>query len=250
MGRFDRNDTEGSKLPASLDVATDELEAFIESRVGEIMATARERAAQIEREAHESAEGIMQEAQRNAEGILEDAFNRAWRMLDGIDLLESGVGDLIGALRGEMEGFAADLGAATPAEGSKLVPREPGERPPRAALPPAPVQTPPATQPPDHAVEADHAAAAIGATGESHDGSHAEVEQMIIEQVAGMMREGMSRSDAERFVMRFKQGDRYLHVLDEIYAPDNARDAGKPVSPPPAPLIPQRVRWGFRLRRS
>ena len=46
--------------------------------------------------------------------MLEEAFKRAWRILDGIDLMESGVGDMIHALRKEMEGFAADLGIATP----------------------------------------------------------------------------------------------------------------------------------------
>ena len=107
--------------------------------------------------------------------ILEEAFKRAWRILDGIDLMESGVGDMIHALRKEMEGFAADLGIATPRRD----------------------------------VEKGRENGSVG--------SHAEVEQMITEQVAILRREGRSRADAERLVLRFAQGKDYLHVIDEIY---------------------------------
>lgn len=141
----------------------------------EILRTAAEKAERIERDAVEHAREIEQEAARKSELMLEDAFKRAWRILDGIDLMESGVGDMIGALRKEMEGFAADLGIATPGRDLDKG-RENGSV-----------------------------------------GSHAEVEQMITEQVAILHREGTSRADAERLVMRFKQGGDYLHVIDRIY---------------------------------
>jgi hypothetical protein len=107
--------------------------------------------------------------------MLEEAFKRAWRILDGIDLMESGVGDMIHALRKEMEGFAADLGIATPRRDLEKE-RENG-----------------------------------------YLAGHAEVEQMITEQVEILYREGRSRADAKRLVMRFAQGEDYLHVIDEIY---------------------------------
>jgi hypothetical protein len=85
--------------------------------VQEIMRTAGENAARIEREAVERAQKLESEAARRSEEMLGAAFKRAWRILDGIDLMESGVGDMIHALRTEMEGFAADLGIAVPEAG-------------------------------------------------------------------------------------------------------------------------------------
>jgi flagellar biosynthesis/type III secretory pathway protein FliH len=134
MPRIEPNDSATSNLPVPLDVAAEELESLIERRVREIVDAAHQRAAEIEREATAGAQEIKRGAEREAQGILEEAFNRAWRILDGIDLLESGVGDLIGALRAEMEGFAADLGSAVPAEEGRLVPRE--TSPPSAVEPP------------------------------------------------------------------------------------------------------------------
>jgi len=142
-----------------------------------MMRTAAENAARIEREAAERAHTIESEAARKSEEMLGAAFKRAWRILDGIDLMESGFGDMIHALRSEMEGFAADLGIALP-----------GPRPDRTRE-----------------------------NGAASAGSHAEVEQMITEQVAILHREGRPRTEAEHLVKRFKYGGDYLHIIDEIY---------------------------------
>jgi BMFP domain-containing protein YqiC len=120
MARFDRQDTEASKVSTSLYAATGELESFVENQVREIIDAAVERAGQIEKEAAERAQEVRREAERKSEEMLEEAFTRAWRILDGIDLLENGVGDMIGALRVEMEGFAADLGSALPVDRPRL----------------------------------------------------------------------------------------------------------------------------------
>lgn len=110
MARFDRQPTE-AKVSTSLDLATENLESFVADKVREILEAAVSKAEQIEREAGERAEQTRREAERKSEALLDEAFTRAWRILDGIDLLENGVGDMIGALRAEMEGFAADLGS-------------------------------------------------------------------------------------------------------------------------------------------
>jgi BMFP domain-containing protein YqiC len=112
MDNFDRQETDASQVSASLEAATAELESFVEQQVREIIDAAIERAAGIEREAADRAQEVTREAERKSEEMLEEAFTRAWRILDGIDLLENGVGDMIAALRAEMEGFAADLGSA------------------------------------------------------------------------------------------------------------------------------------------
>jgi hypothetical protein len=141
------------------------------------MRKAGENAARIEREAADRAHEIESEAARRSEEMLGAAFKRAWRILDGIDLMESGFGDMIHALRSEMEGFAADLGIALP-----------GPRPNRTRT-----------------------------NGAVSEGSHAEVEQMITEQVAMLHREGRPRAEAEHLVMRFKHGGDYLHIIDDVY---------------------------------
>jgi hypothetical protein len=184
MARFDRK-AEASKDSTSLDAATRDLESFVEDRVEAILQEAVSRAEQIEREATERARQTRQEAERKSEELLEEAFTRAWRILDGIDLLENGMSDMIAALRAEMEGFAADLGSAN---GDK-----PARRPQSGAPSPPISNGPPA------------------------DSDHVEVEQMIIEQVAMLHRQGRPRAEAERLVMRFKQGPEYLHVIDRIY---------------------------------
>jgi hypothetical protein len=145
--------------------------------VQEIMRTAGENAARIEHEAAERARQIESDAARKSEEMLGAAFKRAWRILDGIDLMESGFGDMMRALRSEMEGFAADLGIALPA--------------PR----------------PDRSRE----------NGADSEASHTEVEQMITEQVAILHREGRPRREAEHLVLRFKHGGDYVHIIDEVY---------------------------------
>jgi hypothetical protein len=175
IARFDRQATGAASSRVSPEAAAAELHSFVERQVQEILRTATGNAERIELEAVDHAREIEQEAARKSGEMLEAAFNRAWRILDGIDLMESGVGDMIHALRKEMEGFAADLGIAAP-RGDLGSGRENGTV-----------------------------------------GSHAEVEQMITEQVAILFREGRSRSEAEHLVMRFKQGEDYLHVIDQIY---------------------------------
>jgi hypothetical protein len=103
---------------------------------------------------------------------------------------------MITTLRREMEGFVADIGSALPSGGrrplgghrrlveDRTAPSENGSHSPRRA---------------------------------ERGGTHAEVERMIVEQVAALHREGRSRAEAERFVMRFKQGEDYFHVLDRVY---------------------------------
>jgi hypothetical protein len=108
------------------------------------------------------------------------------------------VRDMIRTLRAEMENLAADLGSAWPVaardNGSGASGGGRADRLPAAA---------------DVQTRSEHA------------GNHAEVEQMIIDQVEILFREGRSRAEAERFVMRFKQGQDYLHVVDEVYTPES-----------------------------
>jgi hypothetical protein len=162
------------------------------------MRTAVGNAARIEREAVERAREIEQQATRKSGEMLSDAFKRAWRILDGIDLLESGVSDMIHALRTEMEGFAGDLGIALPGPEPESA-RENGAGSARASMPSRRLPGAGALKHPEH------------------EGSHAEVEQMITEQVAILFREGRPRAEAEHLVMRFKQGGDYLHVIDDVY---------------------------------
>jgi hypothetical protein len=201
MARFDRQ-AEKPKDSKSLDLATGNLQSFVEDKVREILEAAVSRAEQIEREAIEWAAGTRQEAERKSAALIEQAFTRAWRILDGIDLLENGVGDMIAALRAEMEGFAADLGSAA-APDDRPVAREPAA---------GSVLTPGENAPAPRSIPN------VAENGSSQPaGDHVEVEQMIIEQVAELHRQGRPRAEAERLVMRFKQGQDYLHVIDRIY---------------------------------
>jgi hypothetical protein len=72
---------------------------------------------------------------------------------------------------------------------------------------------------------------------------------MIIDQLATMHSEGRPRSEAERFVMRFKQGDEYLHIIDRIYTSDGAEPSLRPPAPTPADRIRDGASGSDAVRR-
>src|SRR4051812_6487474 len=64
MGRFEQQDTETTRLPASLGSATDDLRSTVESEVQKIVERAEARASEIEDQALEKASRIERESER------------------------------------------------------------------------------------------------------------------------------------------------------------------------------------------
>ena len=226
MARFDRQNTERSELAASLETATEELRLSVERELREIVETAKAQAKEIEREAGRRAAVLDRESEKRAEERLRASFGHVWALLDAVDLIEATLGSMVGALRAELEDLATELTrplqaedeaeiTAPPAAAQALAGQQAGEpaTPPVAAVEPAAV--------PDASV-------AEPAPAPTPEVPNLEVRQMIYEQIVAMFRDGKARSDAERFVTRFKSGEDYLPLVEQVYNMQEAARGAKP----------------------
>ena len=212
MGRFDREDTEG--LPASLGSATEELRASVERQVREIVESAEQRASAIEDSALERAAQVERESQDSAKELFHTSVERSDRMLEAIDALEREIGAVIGLLREEAERLASELRAGKVSHDvqpafNELVAEQADEEPASAETFSEP--------------EFEDEEAPIGVNGGSP-----EVRDMIHQQISNLRETGKPREDAQRFLLRFKHGESYLNMLDEIYGPDEEAEEPTP----------------------
>jgi hypothetical protein len=211
VGRFERDDTDASHLPETLGVATEGLRSTIESEVARIVANAEARAAEIEDQALEKATRVEQNSERRLETAFEDSRHRLMRMLSQIDAAERSFGESVQSLRSEAQQLTGDLGrASTEPFGEE----EPPPPPPMVAQTAAPeveataVEAPPEPEPEP---EAPSGPVAI---------PDPQIRGLIRQQLLNLAEGGRTRADAERMLLRFRQGEQYFDLLDEIY-PDS-----------------------------
>jgi hypothetical protein len=166
LARFDRHSTEARDLPALLSAA-EEFRASIEREVRTILEAAEARATEIERRADFNATQREQVAEHRSKQIVESVFNRASRVLDSIDLVESALSGMLGALRDELQSLAPNaqeeavgdvLEGASDSEKSlqdESARQREEELPPGPQPEPAPesVQEEPAAEPPPEHVD-------------------------------------------------------------------------------------------------
>jgi hypothetical protein len=213
MGRFDRENIEGDDLATSLAAVTDELRSSLEREIREIVETAKGRAAQIEEEAARRQGELEPVSDWKAQETLENGSDRLSRLLDGIDLLESGFRGMLGTLRTEVEGLRAELVEAPR-------PPEPPQQEDEAQTKEAPDRQSSVLSEEglDQSAEPSHPVPLKLVTGgdDSPEG-RLELEEMIRAHIRNMFDSGRSRAEAERFLTRFKSGENYRAVLNEIY---------------------------------
>jgi hypothetical protein len=226
LGRFDRDDTTTEGLPGSLDNATESLRSAIERQVQEIIAAAQANAAEIEDRALHTASTIELESRRRADEILKDALERAARMLGTIDSLEGAISGNVASLRAEAESLTQALEAARP--GDVTVDEIVSSPPPAETAPPA--------QAPEPAPEEEAPPPVPDAPSPVGD---QEIRVLLAAQIRDMREAGHGREEAERFLMRFKEGENHVDLLDEIYEREDQQ------SSEPA----QSGRKGLRRRR-
>ena len=238
MGRFERDEIEARGLPTSLGSATEDLRSTIEAEVAKIVEQAETRAAEIESQALERASRMQQDSEQRAREVFQDSHERLDQMLAEIDAIDRVVSDAIRSLRAEterltseiesareepfrptetiepsdiIEGGAASEGEQQPAESSQQA-----EEPPRQAEEPALEDEPPA--------------GVLEAEPEAPSNSNAvadpEVRDMIRQQLVSLAEGGRNRADAERMLLRFRQGEQYFDLLDEIYPEETAGRRG------------------------
>jgi hypothetical protein len=212
MGRFERQDSEASHLPENLGMATEGLRSTIEQEVARIVESAQARAAEIEDQALEKANRVDQGSERRLEQASEDSRQRLARMLFEIDAVERSLGEAVRSLRAEAQALKGELNKA-------------GTEPFAVEEPPLPAAPPPPGGQADGAVEVYAEAAPDdqdwapepGSDGPPGELPDPEVRELIRQQLMALAEGGRTRSDAERMLLRFRQGEQYFDLLDEIY---------------------------------
>lgn len=220
MGRFERDENEAAQLPETLGVATEGLRSTIEVEVARIVEGARARAAQIEDRALEKANRLEQESDRRMGSVFDDSRARLGEMFAQIDSVERSLDEAVSSLRAEAERLTTELGRARE---EPLAVAEPPPAPPEetqsveaqaepAAVEPPPVE-PPAAEPP----AAEPPAAEPDSGSQPGQAPDPAVRELIRQQLVSFAKDGRTRADAERMLLRFKQGDQYFDLLDDIY---------------------------------
>lgn len=216
MGRFERDEIEARRLPTSLGSATEGLRSTIESEVARIVEQAEARAAEIESQALDRASRMQQDSEQRAREIFHDSRERLQQMLAEIDAIDRVVADAIRSLRAETERLSSEI------DGARQEPFQAGEQIQPSDIidqtgDPPPAEEQVEEEPPEEAeavFEPDlqpEAAAGANADGDP------EVREMIRQQLLSLAEGGRNRADAERMLLRFRQGEQYFELLDEIY---------------------------------
>jgi hypothetical protein len=217
MSRFERDEIEARRLPTSLGSATEDLRSTIEAEVAKIVERAEMRAAEIESQALDRASRMQQDSERRAREVFQDSRERLEQMMAEIDAIDRVVGDAVRSLRAEAERLNGEIDSAR---------QEPFRSP--ETIEPSDIIDPDgsatATEeelqdaPPDEPATVDEepqseqqAEAGLEAAGDP------EVREMIRQQLASLAEGGRNRADAERMLLRFRQGEQYFDLLDEIY---------------------------------
>lgn len=199
---------------------TERIAAALEPELRRVIDMTMEQVAEIERETMRGARELMVSAGQNSK----EALDRSARLVSSLEAmtgtvsqvtstLRTEVDDVTAALRGlhelkvelpeEMTGKASDAG---PRHAQPQPPPDPEPQSDRAPEPPAPV-----APTPDPEIE-----------------PSPELTGMFREQITRMRDDGKSRDEAERVLLRFRLGHRFLGMLDEIYlsgAPSSRRRA-------------------------
>jgi hypothetical protein len=219
VGRFERDDNEAAQLPETLGVATEGLRSTIEVEVARIVDGAQARAAQIEDQALERANRLEQESDRRMGAVFDESRARLGVMFTQIDAVEETLGEAVRSLRAEAERLTADLGRAQTEPLEMTEPPAPPEEPqsaedsPESPAPEAAAEEPPAAEP-DASEPSGGEPDAVAQLPQAPDPA---VRELIRQQLVSFAKDGRTRADAERMLLRFKQGDQYFDLLDDIY---------------------------------
>jgi vacuolar-type H+-ATPase subunit E/Vma4 len=233
MGRFERDEIEARRLPTSLGSATDDLRTTIEAEVAKIVEQAESRAADIESQALDRASRMQQDSERRAREVFHDSRDRLQQMLAEIDAIDRVVSDAIRSLRAETERLTSEIDGARQEPFHAAEPIQPSDIIDGALAAPAEEELQevqpdelPSDEPAELPVDESAATAEPDSEQPSSDGADPEadpeVREMIRQQLVSLAEGGRNRADAERMLLRFRQGEQYFDLLDEIY-PEEAQ---------------------------
>jgi hypothetical protein len=182
---------------------TERIAAALEPELRRVIDMTMERVAEIEQETMRGARELMASSGQNSQ----EALDRSSRLVNNLDALTGTVSEVTSALRTEVDDVTESLRGL---HGLKVeLPEEPSPAPeprsdpaPDAQEPdaPAPDIPEPAPLTPDPEIE-----------------PSPELTGMFREQITRMRDDGKPRDEAERVLLRFRLGHRFLGMLDEIY---------------------------------
>jgi hypothetical protein len=216
MGRFERDEIEARSLPTSLGSVTDELRSTIDAEVAKIVERAEARAAEIESQALDRASRMQQDSERRAREVFHDSRERLQQMLAEIDAIDRVVGDAVRSLRAEAERLNSEI------DGVRQEPFPPTETIQPSDIIDSDGSAPSTQEQVEEAPPEEPAAAVAEADGEEIEAGldgdgDPEVREMIRQQLLSLAESGRNRADAERMLLRFRQGEQYFDLLEEIY---------------------------------
>ena len=216
MARFERQEASVDRLADTVGAATEQLRAALEREAVDIISKAREQAASIEDAARQKADAVVREARARADQ--EDARAEEARVSQSKRI--AGVLADVDALEQRMLATIADLRRrlSSETEEEPVADHEPEDG---NGAPPAPAatnQAPAFSRPVPLSV-----AAEVDAATERNP----VLDDMMRAQIVNMAASGTPRAEAERFLGRFKLGESYLDMLDEVYSEhDGTRTPG------------------------
>jgi hypothetical protein len=216
VSRFERDDIEARNLPPALGTATEGLRSTIEAEVVRIVETAQARATEIEDRALEKSNRFEQGSEHRAAEVFHGSRARIAQMLAQIDAAEAAVRDTVRSLRVEAERITDDLNRAAtePIDVTEPEPEPPPAEPVEEISPEAVTEGAPVPEAEASEEQAASQAETDPAAVETGDPA---VRELIRQQLAGFAESGRTRADAERMLLRFREGEQYFDLLDEIF---------------------------------
>ena len=205
------------------------LPAALEPELRRIIDTAVARVAAIELDAIRQSRALTLRTEEEGREALRYALDRALELVKSFELLTVTIAGMVDALRVELDETMEALQAAQ--EPQSELSRELDARK-AAAAQPAPAIEPPVTvvEPePEPAPEPEPKPepAPVQSAPPSMNGAEVEpspeMEEMFRERIRSMKESGKTRQEAERSLLRFNLGRRYLPLLDEIYGEASAQ---------------------------
>ena len=214
------------------------LPVALEPELRKIIDTAVARVASIELEAIRESRRLTQRSEEEGREALKFALDRAFQLVNSFELLTVTVAGMVSAMRVELDAAMAALDHAddpysrlaspvTPAKAIDEAPQpEPEEAPAPLAAEPVADHTPDIPVTPD----AEKAQGMNGDAPELHTEPSPEMTEMFREQIINMKSSGKTREEAERSLLRFNLGRRFIGLLDEIYSGDTTEVEVAPAS--------------------
>ena len=206
---------------------TERVASALEPQLREVIDTTMRRVAEIERQTRDEAMQVTVSTKKDSD----DALERSSRLVESLETLTGTVGEVTERLRTECDDVTRSLRGLReaqiqlPEEQVRLdgaVERD--EEPPPVEAAPAPE---PAPEPPRAAPLVEQAAPVVEQAPpmveQAPEEADPEIEpseeltEMFREQITKMREDGKSREEAERVLLRFRLGHRFLGMLDDIY---------------------------------